>query len=520
MIFRKPYAFLIKNFRKIHIILLLLCIFIYYKTMQLTSFINEFTKYLSYDPYLEPITKYTSLLFYISIIIIIATIVVLIVLLRRKNKPWKLYTVLLLTYIAIFLIFSYTASYFNSGNIETTATARAIHDFLFIATIPQYVSFLILFIRITGLDLHKFGFKNDKEFLELEQEDKEEFEISVNIDKDVFKRTYKKVKRLLGYFYEEHKFIMNILFSIISISLIGYIIYYFGIAHKTISETKTLNANGYSITINKSFYTNKDKAGKIIEKDSSFVILNMTIVNNRGQRKFDSENFHLVNGNKNMTFSKNTYSNYFNDIGNSYNHRDFNKGEKRTFAMIFKVDKNLDKNKFVLYYQQFASYKKAYLRKMKLKLSDVSNINTNSSKEIGEEMTVKFPNGDEESFTFEKAIIEDSSDYNIEVCNKNDECEVETKKTTPETNNKTLKISFSSYNFEGQDLIDFSSDYGKIKYIDSKNMAKEIKIKDMLQNKNYLGKYIYIKVPNEIEKSKQIEIIYTVRNQKYYYKIR
>ena len=74
MIFRKPYAFLIKNFRKIHIILLLLCIFIYYKTMQLTSFINEFTKYLSYDPYLEPITKYANLLFYISIIVVIATI--------------------------------------------------------------------------------------------------------------------------------------------------------------------------------------------------------------------------------------------------------------------------------------------------------------------------------------------------------------------------------------------------------------------------------------------------------------
>lgn len=520
MIFRKPYAFLIKNFRKIHIILLLLCIFVYYKTMQLTSFINEFTKYLSYDPYLEPITKYASLLFYLSIVLIIATIISLIVLLRRKNKPWKLYTVLALTYIAVFLIFSYTVSYFNSGNIETTAPARAIHDFLFIATIPQYVSFLILFIRITGLDLNKFGFKNDKEFLELEKDDKEEFEISVSIDKNAFKRTYKKVIRLLGYFYEEHKFIMNIVFGIIGISLIGYMIYYFGIAHKTISETKTLNANGYSITINKSFYTNKDKSGKIIEKDSSFVILNMTIVNNRGQRKFDSENFHLVNGNKNMTFSKNIYSNYFDDIGNSYNHRDFNKGEKRTFAMIFKVDKKLDKNNFVLYYQQFASYKKAYLRKMKLKLSDVSNINTNSSKEIGEEMTVKFPNGNEENFTFEKAVIEDSSSYNIEICNKNDECEVETRRTTPETNYKTMKISFSSYNFEGQDLIDFSNDYGKIKYIDSENIAKEIKIKDALQDKKYLGKYIYIKVPNEIEKSKQIEVIYTIRNEKYYYKVR
>ena len=64
MIFRKPYAFLIKNFRKIHIFLLFLCGFILYKTMQLSSFVKEFITYVSYDPYLEPITNYTSFLFY------------------------------------------------------------------------------------------------------------------------------------------------------------------------------------------------------------------------------------------------------------------------------------------------------------------------------------------------------------------------------------------------------------------------------------------------------------------------
>ena len=95
-----------------------------------------------------------------------------------------------------------------------------------------------------------------------------------------------------------------------------------------------------------------------------------------------------------------------------------------------------------------------------------------------------------------------------------------TKNFAAEINYKNLKIGFSSDNYEGQDLIDFSTNYGKIKYIDSENIAREIEIKDALQNKKYLGKYIYIKVPNEIEKANQIEIIYTVRNQKYYYKIR
>ena len=51
-------------------------------------------------------------------------------------------------------------------------------------------------------------------------------------------------------------------------------------------------------------------------------------------------------------------------------------------------------------------------------------------------------------------------------------------------------------------------------------MTKEINVENALKNKEYLGKYLYIEVPNEIENSNNITLIYTVRNQKYNYKIR
>ena len=111
MIFRKPYAFLIKNFRKIHIVMLLLCAFVFYKTMQLNGFIDEFLIYLSYNPELEPITQYTSLIFYLSILGVVFTTLVLMVLLRRKGKPWKLYIVLLFAYFLVFCVFAYTVAY-------------------------------------------------------------------------------------------------------------------------------------------------------------------------------------------------------------------------------------------------------------------------------------------------------------------------------------------------------------------------------------------------------------------------
>lgn len=521
MVFRKPYAFLIKNFKKIHIVLLALCAYIFYKSMQLNGFLNEFLIYVSYDKFLEPITKYTSFLFYLVSLMVISTFITLLILLKRKRKPWKLYLIPTFCYLVTLFIFITTNRYFNSYNGElVTTTARALHDFLFIATIPQYISFIVLLIRITGLDLNKFGFQNDQEFLELEKTDREEFEININIDKGAFKRTAKKAIRYIGYFYEEHKFIMNILISLLTVFLVGYTYYYFGIAHKTTKQMQALNVNQYSITVNGSYYTDKDKAGNIIEENSSFVILNVTIVNQTSERKLDVDNFHLINGNQDITFTNATYSNYFNDLGKSYSNRSFRKGESRSFGMIFKVDKKLNKDHFVLYYQQYKNAKKTILRKIKLKIQDVSIIDSYPEVSLGKKITVKYPNSSSKDLTLDQATFQEKIQYNTESCNEDGYCSITSKDLMVDPMHRVLKIDFSSNDFEGEELIDFSKSYGKIRYIDNDNLAKEISIENAITTGNYLGKYVYIKVPLEIEKSKSVNLIYTVRNQKYNYKIK
>ena len=44
MIIRKPYAFLIKNFRKVHIVLLLLSFFVFRANLQINAFLKEFVE--------------------------------------------------------------------------------------------------------------------------------------------------------------------------------------------------------------------------------------------------------------------------------------------------------------------------------------------------------------------------------------------------------------------------------------------------------------------------------------------
>ena len=522
MVFRKPYAFLIKNFRKVHIVLLILCGFIYYKAMQLDSFISEFISYLTYDSYLEPITKYTSPLFYLVAVLIVIIVGSLMVLLRRKEKPWKLYLIPLVDYLLLILAFYLIQQFFTSykGGTSTT-TIRAYQNFLFLFRMPQYVTFIILGMRILGLDLKKFNFSADKEFLELDQDDREEFEVSISFDKHALFRLVKRVQRFLGYFYEEHRFLMNILFVVITVLVVGNIFYYFGVEHKTVKEQQVLNANNYLIRINESYFTNKDMSGNRLEANSNFVILNLTVRNNGVKRAFDAENFHLVNRNYDYSFSGSTYSNKFSDLGNPYPTRKLNNGEVVTFALIFKVSDKLKSNRFVLYYQQYRNGKTAYLRKIKLKLNDVSTVDKKiKEKKLGETMVINQIDGDDVEINLESAEFKDQVTYNTEVCDTNFECRVTEEVKQITSGRKIIEIPFVSNDFEGQELIDFSIKYGKIKYIDSEGMTKEIDVSNALKSNEYLGKYLYIDVPEELEKSNNITLVYTVRNQKYSYKIR
>ena len=83
-----------------------------------------------------------------------------------------------------------------------------------------------------------------------------------------------------------------------------------------------------------------------------------------------------------------------------------------------------------------------------------------------------------------------------------------------------LKLDFSSNDFAGKDMIDFLSKYGKINYIDNSNARKGYRIDNALNTMKYYGKYVYIKVPENIVNAKEIELVIIARNNKYIYKLK
>ena len=174
-------------------------------------------------------------------------------------------------------------------------------------------------------------------------------------------------------------------------------------------------------------------------------------------------------------------------------------GEEVNLIMVYKVDKKLDKNKFILYYQELDN--KPYLRKIKIDVEDLSKIVDMKVKSIGEEE--KFSLGKStKSVTFDSVDIGDSFTYSVQDCTNFSGCYTTSEEIAVDSSSKILKISFISDDFQGKEFIDFSVKYGKISYIDDK------------------GNYLYIKVPLEVLNAKEINISYTIRNKRYVYKIK
>lgn len=515
MIIRKPYAFLIKNFRRVHIFLLLVGLYVFFKLLDISSFISEFMNLGAYDYFNNPITKHITIPLYIAIVVLTVVSFFLLLLLQRKGKPWKIYLIPIIEYIALFLVLTMISSFFNHfNNTIATTDIRLSRDLLILAIVVNLPVLAIFGMRVLGVDLKKFDFSSDEEFLELSEDDREEIELRIKFDKNIFLRFFRRVYRNLRYFYLEHKLICNSVAVIIGVVILGSLFKFFFITNRSYSEGDFYSANGYTIKINESYFTDKDYRGEIISKASNFVIVDLTIENHLSSRTIELENFHLKNGVSDYTTTDKTYGKEFQDLGSTYDSvKKLKKDEIANVIIVFKVDKDLNKNNFALFYQEDGGN----LRKIKLDITDVSKIKDMGEAKLKDEVTINIkPNP--EKVSFDNYVFTKTASYTVRHCNTNG-CSNDKESYQAEKGYSILKMDFSSLNFEGKDMVDFLADYGKIDYIDNSKMEHSVEIKYPFKKKAQ-GKTVYALVPEEIAEADVINIVYVVRNEKYTYKLK
>lgn len=513
MIIRKPYAFLIKNFKKIHIALLVCVVFMYFKLLNVLSFLKGFITYETYNSSLESFDSQVGVLFYLALAFVVIVSIALMVLLIKKKKPWKIYIVYLVVFLIIFAGIRGASSYFAKYTAITELSGiLGYRDLINMGHFLLYPIMFLLIIRILGIDIKKFGFEKDQEFLELSEEDRAEFEVNFQFDKRSIRRVFNRTIRNIKYFYLEHKLICNtfitVLIVIISVNITRY-----AISHRSYKQGQNFNAGNYNIRVNDAFVTDKDYAGNKIENGYKFVIVDVDIQNRRNvaiEPNFDR--FHLINKNYEKIYTI-YYNSYFDDFGKGADsNTSIDVGKSKNVYLIFKVKDNLRNSRFVLYYQEIGIL--TILRKIKINVNDISNIKDMGTYSVNNPITFKYTDGSEKKINIINNEISDTFTYKRYYCSMADVCGINDV-VLKRNKGKILKISFTSSDFEGEDFIDFLVRYGKIRYRVGKSKNYKYDSVANAVSTNSDGKESFIKLTDKEAESNDLDIVCTLRNKRY-----
>ena len=356
MVLRKPYGFLIKHFRLIHLIITGLLLYIASKYREIYVYLGKCISdiALKYDAGLY--IKYGVFFF---IIITCLLLFLIYWLLKYKDKPRKIYIFSIIGNIicAIILIFVFNYLGGFGSKVISQKTLRLYRDIMFIVNIFQSVLVVIMLIRGLGFNIKKFDFEKDVQELNLVNSDNEEVEVNIGIDTTNLARGVRKQGREFGYFFKEYKVYIIVILVALALFL-GYKgINYFKDKFKIYNENEYVGLNNY-IKILDSYYSVLDDDSYVIVKFSTF---------KKGRRdKLNSGNLVLNIDNKKYTPDKNI-CHKFNYIGNCYKQQ-FVSNEETDYIITYKVDE-LNVNKVYLDYVE--SYNKKY--RIKLKLENKEN---------------------------------------------------------------------------------------------------------------------------------------------------
>ena len=335
MIFRKPYGFLIKHFKLIHLILTGLFIYLTIKVNGMLDYYNNFERGISSK--LDAISYVTD----DYLVAVVASIVICIIsyiLLMYKKKPRMLYLVLIgfVLVVAVVINISYGGLQTIYTSVLDKKTIRLYRDLLKILVVFQYISILPVLVRGLGFDIKKFNFVKDMQELNLDMSDEEEVELTLG-DTNSTQRKFNRRIRELKYYFIENKVFISII--IVIALIIGASSLYVSeeVINKVYNEGEVFSSSDFQFRVDKTYITTKGSDGDNISGENySFVVVKMLAASNSGKKEINVANLILeVNNNSYASGGYNGIK--LNDLGVIYRNKAFS-GAK-TYLFVFKVCK-------------------------------------------------------------------------------------------------------------------------------------------------------------------------------------
>ena len=340
MIIRKPYAFLIKYFKVIHIVMFVIFGYFIFAISDIKDYFTSAVLSNNLAKLGADNTYFGFLYFLFAIILLLASVGIFL-LMRQKKKPYVFY---ILTTVYAFLLIV-MAALFNSYFIAVsktgsypTSTIVIYRDF---TTIMYYLSFVFVifsFIRGFGFDIKKFSFEKDKEELNLSSEDSAEVVLDFNIDKDKIINKARKYKREWRYVYEDNKALLKKVGIFLVIALFVYIVINGLVINKTYKMGTFIDAKNFGIRIDKVILSNKDAFGEVRDRNYAGVVF--TIKTGADGTFFDNR-FLRLKVNDEYYYSTQSVNSIMGDLGKVYNNEALIGHKEMEFVLLFDYDKSI-----------------------------------------------------------------------------------------------------------------------------------------------------------------------------------
>lgn len=513
MIIRKPYAFLIKNFKLIHFVMLLIAAFVMYKTNNTLSFFND---YVSTRQFIESETLVNdtiSILMAVFAFILIFGSVSIVVLFRKKDKPTLFYIASIIFYMAFIALVIASRGILTEIILNgiDPRVARLVRDIWLISFWLQVILVVFYFIRALGFDIKKFNFGEDIHEFKIEAEDNEEFELTTRFDADKAKMRAAMRKEEWKSFYFENRFMIILILFLLIVVIPGAFVAKNIIDSKKYAENEVIKLNELEFKVVETYVTKRNYKGESIFKDdNSFLIVKFNL-NNLTEKELGIKLNNLrVESHGNVYEYNNTYYELFTDLGKGYVAQTVSKSSKDFIAVYVVKDSDLEvdeNNNIILRYASRIAVKnneaKATYYRIIINPQNLDTDVNTKNLELGEELRVT-------------GTVMNLEHYNIK------------DKFTYEVSNKTkyivnpvglvLLLNYEYANGNNMKISEFLSTYSKIKYTVGDKTYTE-NIKDITPN-NYDKKELYLAVSETIKDADSVNLVIKLRTNEYIYKIK
>ena len=537
MILRKPYAFLVKHFRLIHIILLAFMAYVFVAAQNILDFLNEYigsaTSYYDFELISSTIGGFMPAFLTMMLMVVAGVIIYL---LRHKRKPTLFYVIILSVYALILIEFLVMPSFVYSMGftVPSGAFIRIIRDVLTVVQIAQVVFMIFTFIRAIGFDIKKFDFKKDVQELGIEDEDNEEFEFELNIDRDDILTKLKKRLRYLKYFYKEYKIFFLAGYAIFGIFVFMSVVSFFTSLEHVYRQNEYYTVGGIKYVVLNSYNTVLNSKGNRINDKYFYTIVKLRVTNQTYyQTMINTDNIFLYYTNNNSVNPNTLVYDNFKEYGVQYYNQILSPGQTRTFVLIFQTPieyySKLLKMRTVSSVvkkdgQTVFNYKTVRLTP----IYDSNKTQTIREVKLGEDLSFDGSLLGGTVLKISQVDLKDSFAYNVKHC-KGSSCSTDSRFiTAPAASNVSLTVMRIKYDLnldyntlgQGYTANDFLARYGKIRYYikgvkNGDALYHNITIKDLTPV--YTNKISFIEVKNVLKRADKVYIDFNVKDKVYSY---